>query len=920
MKLIKIIFLVLNLLISYISIGQLAKTEPPRSVKGDIIIRMEKGGNPYTLVTRMPAYLDFKVTQSLAEKSDIWLLHFNEDNSTKENAINLLLRDRTVRIAQPNRFVELRAIPNDPNYGNQWQHTKINSPGAWDITTGGKTTNGHDIVVALMESADVINHNDLKDNRWINTAEIPGNGIDDDGNGFVDDYNGWNSSSNNDNIGTGSHGTSCAGMIGAKGNNSLGVAGINWDVKIMVINLSSGTEAGVIAGYNYALQQRLLWNQTNGASGAFVVASSASWGYDGANPNDYPIWCGFYDDLGQAGILNVGATTNQNWNVDQTGDVPTACPSDYMVSVTATNSSDIIDFAGYGLTTIDIAAPGSSIYTTAPNNGYTSTSGTSFACPLTAGLIALMYSSPCESIESLAMSDPQGTADIVRKALFDGVDKTTYLQGKVKYGGRINAKKSIDTLMAVICNSCLPPLNIQTANIQENTAEVTFDGDGDNYTIYYQASGDINWLTSTSSTTSFSLAGLNSCTEYAYYIKSECSGEDSNPTAIKTFTTSGCGNCVDLNYCTTGTNDPATRLIVHNPASIAGTYAYEAAGFGGNVGNGYVYGELVLVDDGSANPTEGCNTLINSAQLNGNIAVVRRGTCPFTQKAINAQNAGAKAIIVVNNVAGAPISMGGTDPNVTIPAIMISQANGNTLINAINNNDHPMALLGAQKEWIESITLNGNVHSTGNNNGYYFGSASTAIERGAPYSLKIQPGFAGDTLLEYSRVWIDVNQDGVFDASEIVFDQSNASFGVVNGNFTLPLSTPLGSTRMRVQMAYQGYGSSALPAVCGTYTSGEIEDYCIEIIEQGTSGIESAILNAVTLYPNPANTQLTISNKNFDPVLVDIYSSNGQLLQSLSTQSENTIISTENWATGIYLIRISDSKAFSVTKKITIIH
>src|SRR5699024_9716312 len=135
---------------------------------------------------------ELKVVKVLSQHSDIWLVEFNENNVDKAQILNELNRLNTVLYAQPNRAVELRAAPNDPDFGNQWQYNNIEAQDAWDITTGGTTPNGTEIVVALIESADLINHEDLKDNQWVNTAEIPNNGIDDDGNGYIDDYNGWN--------------------------------------------------------------------------------------------------------------------------------------------------------------------------------------------------------------------------------------------------------------------------------------------------------------------------------------------------------------------------------------------------------------------------------------------------------------------------------------------------------------------------------------------------------------------------------------------------------------------------------------------------------------------------------------------------------------------------------------------------------
>jgi PKD repeat protein len=804
------------------------------AISNQILVRMQIDQNPHSIIKNIPTHFELSVERNLSKYADIWLLEFNDEQTNLDEVLSLLTKEATILYVQPNRKVELRTAPNDPLYNSQWHHDNIDSELAWDITTGGTTVNGKEIVVALIESADLINHSDLQDNHWKNTAEIPNNGIDDDGNGYIDDYNGWNVSTNNDNIGQGGHGTSCAGMMGAKGNNDSGVSGVNWDLKIMDIAGYGNpfTEANIVEAYDYALKARVLWNQTNGSSGAFVVATSASWGVDGGNPANFPIWCSFYDDLGQEGILNVGATTNQNQDVDIFGDVPTACASDYMIGVTATNSSDVIDFAGYGDQTINLAAPGSSIFTTGPNNSYVTTSGTSFACPLTAGVIGLMYSIPCSNLESMAYSNPSGTADIVRQALYDGVDQSAHLQARTISGGRVNVKNSIDILMGDICSSCLPPNFITTETVSDYDASISFheSDSASNYRVNIQVEGSGNWSNYTISDTNYIFTGLTSCTSYAYYVSSICDGIIGSSSEIQLFTTTGCGNCIALNYCGTGTNpNPASTLTVHSPLSMSGSYTYQAtSNFGGNVESGYVYGELVLADDGSASPNEGCIAFNNLAAINGNIAIVERGSCNFTIKAMNAQNAGATAIIVINNAPGT-MEMGGSNNNVTIPAIMISQSDGNTLIASINNGDQPQALLGIQNEWIEEFQIDGNTFTSGDNNGYIFEDNSFVLNAGQNYPFTLIPGYDGQALDEYYRIWIDLDQNGVFDVSELIYDQGTAGTGAINNNFTIPANTTLGKTRMRIQMAYQGYGSGALPNVCGDFTSGEVEDYCIEI-------------------------------------------------------------------------------------------
>ena len=120
------------------------------------------------------------------------------------------------------------------------------------------------------------------------------------------------------------------------------------------------------------------------------------------------------------------------------------------------------------------------------------------------------------------------------------------------------------------------------------------------------------------------------------------------------------------------------KLTVNTPASIAGDYAIALPAFGPALTS--ISGNLVLVDDGSAAPNEGCSALTNSAVINGNIAVVIRGNCNFTDKVLNAQNAGAIAVVVVDNVEGALVSMSGDEPSINIPSVFISKSDGDAII------------------------------------------------------------------------------------------------------------------------------------------------------------------------------------------------------------------------------------------------
>lgn len=455
---------------------------------GEFIVKLDGKTKPQDLTSAsafsqgLPEGLVLRET--LSELASIYLFGLGDVSADSEEVLRAIQSLPTVVAAQLNHYVEDRATPNDPQFGSQWHHVDgsdndIDSDEAWDITTGGSTANGDRIVVAVLEGGGAnYNHVDLIGNHWTNSLEIDGNGVDDDGNGFVDDVNGWNASSGTDAISPGGHGTAVSGMIGAVGNNGNGGAGVNWDVEIMQIQMGSLTESNVIAAYNYPYTMRNLYNTTGGSQGAFVVATNASWGIDNANPSNYPVWCAYYDDLGAAGILNCGATANNNVNIDVVGDMPTGCGSDYMVAVTATNSSDVRTFSGYGATTIDLGAPGEAVFLPSGSTGYSATSGTSFASPCVAGGIALVYSAPCADLASSALTSPQATANAVRGYILDGVDAVSNLASETVTGGRLNVRSSLDLALS----SCNPDLGCTDASACNYSPEAITDNGSCLYT------------------------------------------------------------------------------------------------------------------------------------------------------------------------------------------------------------------------------------------------------------------------------------------------------------------------------------------------------------------------------------------------------------------------------------------------------
>lgn len=449
--------------------AQTAQFEKPESntINGEIIVMVGNSQKMTELLNRFQKFEGVEthivLKEIIAREQGIYLLSFDYSKVSQVRLLNQIKTDPTVLIAQNNHTIKQRTTPDDTYFGNMWSMNNtgtsggltdadIDAPEAWDIATGGLTSTGDTIVVAIIDGGFYLSQVDL--NFWKNYAEVPANGIDDDNNGYIDDVDGWNASTNTGSITNDSHGTHVCGIAGAKGNNNIGVAGVNWGVKIMPVQYSSTAESEIVRAYTYVLKQRRIYNQTNGAQGAFVVTTNSSFGVDLALPSNYPLWCAMYDSLGYEGILSAAATANANYNVDTQSDIPTACASNFLISVTNTTNTDTkYGGAAYGLTTIDLGAPGTAIWSTLPSNqfGGSTWTGTSMASPHVAGTVALMLSAASPSLVAQYKQNPDSVALIFKDWLLCGADPISSLNGKTVTGGRLNLFKSISNVNAESC-------------------------------------------------------------------------------------------------------------------------------------------------------------------------------------------------------------------------------------------------------------------------------------------------------------------------------------------------------------------------------------------------------------------------------------------------------------------------------------
>ncbi|MCB0643893.1 MAG: S8 family peptidase [Phaeodactylibacter sp.] len=444
-------FLFLNVILT-------AQNQPNYArINGTLIVELEhhlKAAGDQEIQNVLKQFPGLQLQAKITPYAPIYLLRFDPDQYVSQNLRAAVQKLPAVRHTQYNYSLQPRTEPpNDPNFDAQWSLDLIQAPEFWDYSTGGVTATGDTIVIAILDSGFDVDHEDLRDNLWINWAEANGTtNLDDDLNAYTDDIIGWNFKNNTPVHGETSHGTSVAGIIGARGNNSTGITGLNWNAKLMILTV--GTVAEIISGYYYVLNKRLAYNQSNGAEGAFVVATNASLGLEKVFCDELPSWGEVYDYLGEAGVLNAGATANENWNVDQLGDMPTTCTSDYLIGVTNSDRFDEkVQEAGFGTTSIDLSAPGGpangGAFTTSSDNTYDeSFGGTSAATPHVAGSIALLYSA-LDTAQLLALkANPAQAALSMKAAILNSVDQLPALEGLVATGGRLNLFSALKYLHA----------------------------------------------------------------------------------------------------------------------------------------------------------------------------------------------------------------------------------------------------------------------------------------------------------------------------------------------------------------------------------------------------------------------------------------------------------------------------------------
>lgn len=371
-----------------------------------------------------------------------------------QDAIQQYMSDPNVEYAEPNYMRCASVKPNDTYFRDQWallntgkyangtRGADIKVTKAWDIFRGNSS-----VIVAVLDSGIDYTHEDLAGNIWKNPGETNcSDGIDNDNNGFADDCKGWNFvDNNNDPMDDFGHGTHVAGIIGAVGNNHVGTTGVMWDVQLMPVKIYDATTtlsgncnsvfaSDEIAGIQYAVN--------NGAR--VINASFHGEGYCISEMNAI-------SNADAHQVLFVAAAGNESNNNDLAPAYPASYNLPNIISVAATDQDDRrVPFSNFGLNSVHVAAPGVYIWSTVPTwwsefSGYgilEYMEGTSMAAPHVAGLAGLLFGY-YDGYYNTLFDHYQ-----VRQTILNYADKKPTLEGWIQTGGRINAFRSISSLLA----------------------------------------------------------------------------------------------------------------------------------------------------------------------------------------------------------------------------------------------------------------------------------------------------------------------------------------------------------------------------------------------------------------------------------------------------------------------------------------
>jgi thermitase len=402
----------------------------------EVLVRFKTGVSQET-IERLTAQRHDRIEDRIENVEGLQAID-DLDNAEAATLVSEYSQLPEVEYAEQNYEIELDAsegpfvpvLPHDPQFTDQWalansgqrggkQGADISATLAWATTTGTDK-----VVVAVLDSGVDYTHEDLIQNMWMRPANLAP--YQDRELGTIDDEHGFNAiDSASDPMDENGHGTHCAGIIGAEGENNIGIAGVNWKVQIMPLKFMNaggfGTTKDAVEAINYVIDRK--------KAGVNVRVISASWGSTQRSRALEDVIRKAYEN----DILFVAAAGNATTNNDRNPHFPSSYNVPNVISVAALDRHDeLAKFSNYGVKSVAIAAPGVDILSTWLGNAYEEKSGTSMATPVVSGVAALILS-----------ESPRLSVDELKKRLLASTDPIVALKGKTVTGGRINAAKAL---------------------------------------------------------------------------------------------------------------------------------------------------------------------------------------------------------------------------------------------------------------------------------------------------------------------------------------------------------------------------------------------------------------------------------------------------------------------------------------------
>ncbi len=755
-----------------------------------------------------------------------------------------------VQSVSPSFKVEGTRVPDDPFFNFQWAHQNtgqiglsnfaggmlpgpgtpgadIKSSVAWDLTTGSRET-----VIAIIDSGVDYFHPDLRPNLWTNPFETF-DGKDNDGNGYADDVHGYDfTNRDSDPMDDNGHGTHVAGIAAAVGNNGIGVAGVSWNSKIMV--LKADDVAGVIGAIRYTGLMRI--------KGINIVASNNSYGLFNYAKTLYPPIYDAINYAANAGVSFIAASGNDTLNLDTVFDTPSMINAPGLISVASTDRNDDLSFfSNWGPASVHIAAPGSNILSTWPTTitnsglapvGYDFLDGTSMSAPYVTGAVAILRS-----------IDPSLTPEETKQILLNSSEKLTSLEGRVSSGGRLDLAAAIAAIPHVTITGQV--FNDLNGNGKRDANESALN----NFSVYIDANNNGRFdanetFVKTGANGAYTINSFGGVGQYVVRLKPPVGWNQTTPAS----------GAVVLN----ATNRAATFRNVTfaaqaNPGSVRGTKYLDVNG----------NGTLDAADRG----LKGVTVYID-ANNDGILNVGEHFTVTAADGSYVMHNVPAGAYVVREKpMAGfAPAAIGSDFTTIVVTSGRVTTAGPLLNVRANDYGDAPRPYPttrqqgGAYHGILPSFHLGSTVDAEANGVRSRIGFADYDDTNGLDDEdgLVFRPLFGGSrTTVQitvtnttstkgYFDLWIDYNGNGKWEeGTEHVFKSLNLKSGTTTLGFIPPRNIGNGPIYARAR-----YGDSNRMLPTGFVNAGEVEDYALQVQRGKAVAVNDPTTGVYTVQPD----------------------------------------------------------------------